>query len=153
MTHGDKAKAKAAKSNQASVKKAGSQGGENGKSKAAGQTVKAAGQGSKAVQSGKAGEGVKAGAEKAAAAKKGGDPAKDSAGRAEPKTKGSPAPADTAGSFSNPAISAASAQALKRSQRPPQAHRLTAAYVPDRAGCVDRTMRSARVRGNQATRA
>ena len=113
MTHGDKAKAKAAKSNKASVKKAGPQGGENGKSKAAGQAVKAAGQASKAVQgsktsqSGKAGEGVKAGAEKAAAAKKGSSPA-------EPKTKGSPAPADTAGSFSNPAISAAFRQALKK---------------------------------------
>lgn len=112
MTHGDKAKAKAAKSNKASVKKAGAQGGENGKSKAAGQAVKA-GQGSKAVQSGKtsqnvkAGEGVKAGAEKAAAAKKGSSPA-------EPKTKGSPAPADTAGSFSNPAISSAFRQALKK---------------------------------------
>jgi hypothetical protein len=114
MTHGDKAKAKAAKSNKASVKKAGSQGGDNGKSKAAGQTVKAAGQGSKAVQSGKAGESVKAGAAKAAAGKKGSGPAKDSASRSEPKTKGSPAPADTAGGFSNPAISAAFRQALKK---------------------------------------
>jgi hypothetical protein len=107
MTHGDKAKAKAAKSNKASVKKVGSQGGENGKSKAAGQ-------GSKAVQSGKAGEAVKAGAEKAAAPKKGGGPAKDSASRAEPKTKGSPAPADSAGGFSNPAIGAAFHQVLKK---------------------------------------
>ena len=105
MTHGDKAKAKAAKSNKASVKKAGSQGGENGKSKAV--------QSGKTSQSGKAGEGVKAGAEKTAA-KKGSGPAKDSAGRAEPKTKGSPAPADTAGSFSNPAISSAFRQALKK---------------------------------------
>lgn len=113
MTHGDKAKAKAAKSNKASVKKAGSQGGENGKSKAAGQGSKAV-QSGKTSQSGKAGEGVKAGAEKAAAAKKGSGPAKDSAGRAEPKTKGSPAPADTAGSFSNPAISSAFRQALKK---------------------------------------
>jgi hypothetical protein len=107
MTHGDKAKAKAAKSNKASVKKAGSQSGENGKSKAAGQ-------GGKAVQSGKTGEGVKAGPEKAAAAKKGSGPAKDSASRAEPKAKGSPAPADTAGGFSNPAIGAAFRQALKK---------------------------------------
>ena len=105
MTHGDKAKAKAAKSNKASVKKAGSQGGENGKSKAV--------QSGKTSQGGKAGEGVKAGAEKAAA-KKGSGPAKDSASRAEPKTKGSPAPADTAGSFSNPAISSAFRQALKK---------------------------------------
>ena len=116
MTHGDKAKAKAAKSNKASVKKAGSQGGENGKSKAAGQ-------GSKAVQSGKTSQtgkavqtskGVKAGAEKAATAKKGSGQAKDTASRAEPKTKSSPAPADTAGSFSNPAISSAFRQALKK---------------------------------------
>jgi len=105
MTHGDKAKAKAAKSNKASVKKAGSQGGENGKSKAV--------QSGKTSQGGKAGEGVKAGAEKAAA-KKGSGPAKDSASRAEPKTNGSPAPADTAGSFSNPAISSAFRQALKK---------------------------------------
>ena len=114
MTHGDKAKAKAAKSNKASVKKAGSQGGENGKSKAAGQGSKAV-QSGKTSQSGKAGQGVKAGGEKAAAAKKGGGAEKDSASRAEPKTKGSPAaPADTAGSFSNPAISAAFRQALKK---------------------------------------
>lgn len=114
MTHGDKAKAKAAKSNKASVKKAGSQGGENGKSKAAGQGVKAV-QSGKTSQSGKAGEGVKAGAEKAASAKKGSGPAKDSSSRAEPKTKSSPAPADpAAGSFSNPAISSAFRQALKK---------------------------------------
>ena len=113
MTHGDKAKAKAAKSNKASVKKAGSQGGENGKSRAAGQGSKAV-QSGKTSQSGKAGEGVKAGAEKAAAAKKGSSPAKDAASRAEPKTKGSPAPADTAGSFSNPAISSAFRQVLKK---------------------------------------
>ena len=128
MTHGDKAKAKAAKSNKASVKKAGPKGGENGKSKAAGQGVKAkgpgkagqsikAGQSGKAVQAGKgskAGESVKTGAEKAAAAKKGSGQTKDSTSRAEPKAKGSPAPADTAGSFSNPAISAAFRQALKK---------------------------------------
>jgi hypothetical protein len=107
MTHGDKAKAKAAKSNKASVKKAGPEGGENGKSKAAGQVVKA-------VQHGKVGEGVKAGTEKAAAGKKGSGPAKDAASRAEPKGKGSPAPADTAGGFANPAISAAFRQALKK---------------------------------------
>ena len=132
MTHGDKAKAKAAKSNKASVKKAGPKGGENGKSKAAGQAVKGpgkAGKGIKAVQSGKtsqsgkagkasqgskAGEGAKAGAEKAAAAKKGSGQAKDSTSRAEPKAKSSAAPADTAGSFTNPAISAAFRQALKK---------------------------------------
>ena len=106
MTHGDKAKAKAAKSNKASVKKAGSQGGENGKSKAV--------QSGKTSQSGKAGEGVKAGAEKAAAAKKGSGQAKDSASRAEPKAKSSATPADTAGGFTNPAISAAFRQALKK---------------------------------------
>jgi hypothetical protein len=127
MTHGDKAKAKAAKSNKASVKKAGPKGGENGKSKAAGQAVKGpgkAGKGIKAVQSGKpsqsgkagkasqggkAGQGAKAGAEKAAAAKKGSGQTKDTS-----KAKSSPAPADTADSFANPAISAAFRQALKK---------------------------------------
>ena len=120
MTHGDKAKAKAAKSNKASVKKAGPKGGENGKSKAAGQAVKGQGkavQGGKTSQSSgkgsKAGEGAKAGAE-AAAVKKGSGQAKDSTSRAEPKAKSSAAPADTAGSFSNPAISAAFRQALKK---------------------------------------
>jgi hypothetical protein len=120
MTHGDKAKAKAAKSNKASVKKAGPKGGENGKSKAAGQDVKGqgkavqSGKAGKASQGGKAGEGAKAGAEKAAAAKKGSGPAKESTSRAEPKAKGGPAPAETAGGFANPAISAAFRQALKK---------------------------------------
>ena len=122
MTHGDKAKAKAAKSNKASVKKAGPKGGENGKSKAAGQAVKGQGkavQSSKTSQSGKtgkgskAGEGAKAGPE-AAAAKKGSGQAKDSTSRTEPKAKSSAAPADTAGSFTNPAISAAFRQVLKK---------------------------------------
>ena len=126
MTHGDKEKAKAAKSNKASVKKAGPKGGENGKSKAAGQAVKGqgkavqsgktsqSGKAGKASQGGKAGEGTKAGAEKAATAKKGSGPAKESTSRAEPKAKGGPAPAETAGGFANPAISAAFRQALKK---------------------------------------
>ena len=127
MTHGDKAKAKAAKSNKASVKKAGPKGGENGKSKAAGQAVKGqgkavqsgktsqSGKAGKASQGGKASEGAKAGAEKAAAAaKKGSGQTKDTTSRAEPKAKGSPAPAETAGGFANPAISAAFRQALKK---------------------------------------
>ena len=119
MTHGDKAKAKAAKSNKASVKKAGSQGGENGKSKAAGQGSKAV-QSGKTSQSGKAGEGVKAGAEKAAAAKKGSSPApapipaKDSGADARAKVR---TPADNggnAGGFSNPVIAGAFKRALKK---------------------------------------
>jgi hypothetical protein len=125
MTHGDKAKAKAAKSNKASVKKAGPKGGENGKSKAAGQAVQGQGkavQSAKTSQSAKTGkgskaaEGAKAGAEKAAGAKKGSgsSQAKDSTSRAEPKAKSSAVPADTAGGFSNPAISAAFRQALKK---------------------------------------
>jgi len=128
MTHGDKAKAKADKSNKASVKKVGTQDGENGKSKAASQGSKAEGQTDKAGQSGKtgkvgkakslgkAGEGSKASGEKAAAPKKGSAAAKESSSRAaEPKGKGSAAaPAETAGGFANPAINAAFRQALKK---------------------------------------
>jgi hypothetical protein len=112
MTHGDKAKAKAAKSNKASAKEVRPKGGENGKSKAVGQSVKA-GQASK-TQSGKAdktGESAKAspkaGGEKAAAPKKGSSPVpKESSSRA--------APAEAAGGFANAAIGAAFRQAVKK---------------------------------------
>lgn len=80
MTHGDKEKAKAAKSNKASVKKAG----ENGKGKA----VEAAKSVSKTVPETKGsskGAGEKAAAEKGAASKKGSSAAKDAASRPDPK--------------------------------------------------------------------
>lgn len=115
MTHGDKAKAKAAKSNKASVKKAGPEGGENGKGKAVAQSSKAAGKGNEVGKTGtqKAGKAgsekagtEKAGAEKAAAGSKKGSPA-DAKGKASP-------PAETSGGFNNPVISAAFRQALKK---------------------------------------
>jgi len=123
MTHGDKAKAKAAKSNKASVKKAGPEGGENGKGKAVAQSSKAAGKGNEggktgveaagktgAQKAGKAGSEKagteKAGAEKAAAGSKKGSPA-DAKGKASP-------PAEATGGFNNPVISAAFRQALKK---------------------------------------
>src|SRR5688572_30882834 len=96
MTHGDKEKAKAAKSSKASVKKAGghqtAKGGENGKGKAVSQAVQTS-KGSKAGQAGakgvKAGakseDSLKAGSEKAAAKSSG---AQKSAGP-DTKAKGS----------------------------------------------------------------
>ena len=113
MTHGDKAKAKADKSSKASVKKAGAQDGDNGKSK----TVQASGKGSKAGESS-----AKAGSEKAAAAQKSSGTPK---GSTDSKGKGSSAPAkgnaaarngaaSESGGFNNPVIGAAFKQALKK---------------------------------------
>jgi len=117
MTHGDKAKAKAAKSSKASVTKAGIEGGENGKSKTVRQTVQAS-KGSKAGETSAKGESSsKAGSEKAAAAQKSGGLSKGSASRPDPKGKTSAArngAADETGGFNNPVIGAAFKQALKK---------------------------------------
>ncbi|HYC59734.1 MAG TPA: hypothetical protein VEK79_09225 [Thermoanaerobaculia bacterium] len=125
MTHGDKTKAKAAKSNKASGKKAGAQGGENGK------IVKAGAQSSSQKAGSQAGKVDKGSSQKAAAGKKGSGsaPAKESAADSQTKTdsktksSGTPprSPAGKANSggeagtgFNNPIIHAAFKQALKK---------------------------------------
>lgn len=126
MTHGDKAKAKAAKSSKASVRKAGPQSGENGKRKAVVQAGKAAGkgtQGNEGVKTGQAGAqaGSQGSAKKAAGAEKGAaggkktsSAAKEPGRGADAKNKAS-APAEAAGGgFNNPVISAAFREALKK---------------------------------------
>jgi hypothetical protein len=110
MTHGDKAKAKAAKSSKASVKEAGTQGGDNGKSK----TVSQAGKGSKAGEAGAKGESSsKTGSEKAAASPKDSGKGKGSAASAKGSTARN-SPAAESGGFNNPVIGAAFKQALKK---------------------------------------
>ena len=110
MKHGDKAKAKAAKSSKASVKKAGAPSGENGKSK----TVQASSKGSKAGETGAKGESSsKTGSEKAAAAPKDSGKGKGSAASAKGSTARNGAAAETGG-FNNPVIGAAFKQALKK---------------------------------------
>jgi hypothetical protein len=105
MTHGDKEKAKAAKSSKASGKKAG----ENGKSKAVSQAQsgKAPSKGSKEAGS-KTG---KAAGKNEGSAKTGVEKQKSSA--SDTKAKNNAAPAENGG-FANPVIAAAFKQALKK---------------------------------------
>lgn len=102
MTHGDKTKAKAAKSSKASGKKDAGKTGGNGKSSKKAVTVKAV------SESSKAGAGKKATPVKKAAA----PPAVRPKERGETKSRA--AAADAAAGFSNPAVATAFKHALKK---------------------------------------
>jgi hypothetical protein len=121
MTHGDKAKAKAAKSNQASAaKKVTPKGRESGKGpgKEAGQggrQSRESGQTAKAVP--KAAGAKAPGSEKSGAAKKGSPapaPPKDSGADARVKARTTADNGGSAGGFSNPVIAGAFKRALKK---------------------------------------
>ena len=115
MTHGDKAKAKAAKSSKASAPKASSKGGENGKG-----ALQTSAESSKTGSQGSGKGAVKASppklrpAEKAASGPRGGS-TKDSSAGTESKGKGrAAAVAEDEAPFNNPVIADAFKHALKK---------------------------------------
>ncbi|HET8773281.1 MAG TPA: hypothetical protein VFP80_05800 [Thermoanaerobaculia bacterium] len=104
MTHGDQAKAKTAKSSQASATPKSS-------SKTAGQTLQGgkSGKSSKGTEKGDAGKGGKISGKATQAG-----PEKDSAAGKGGKARPAPAPADDTPGFSNAAVAAAFNRALKK---------------------------------------